>query len=162
MQVPGRGFRVTLFLVIAGITVYSFSRGNAFALIGVAAVALIAPEIVALFEWLWGKGREHVYDPGENDRLYTYDLVNIHMRMQGRIPWFVAREIGWALEIRDIAPHVARFDVTERDEIGEDGAVCLSEKGVLRLIAASRNRDARRFRLWFEREVMFAIRRANA
>lgn len=159
MKVPGRTFRVSLFAVLAALCVWGLLKGNAFAVLLVPSVALVVPEIVALFEWFWDKGREHAYDMGENERLYTYDTVNIHMRMQGKFPWFVAHEVGWALEIKDIRPAIEKFGVGERDEIGEDRALCLSEKGVLRLIDASRNPDARRFRLWFEREVMFAIRR---
>ena len=158
---PGRKFRVALFLVIAAVFVWRMANGSAFAVLLVPAVALIAPEIVALFGWFWDKGREHVYDMGENDAIYTYDLVNIHMRMQDESPWFVAHEVGWALDIKEIRPTIERFGAGERGEIGKDRELCLSEKGVLRLIESSRNPDARRFRLWFERSVMFAIKRAR-
>lgn len=156
---PGRKFRVGLFLLIAVPCVWGLANGSAFAVLLVPSVALIAPEIVALFGWFWDKGREHAYEMGENDAIYTYDHVNIHMRMLGRFPWFVAHEIGWALDIKDIRPAIERFGAHERDEIGEDRELCLSEKGVLRLIESSRHPDARRFRLWFERSVMFAIKR---
>jgi len=91
--------------------------------------------------------------------LYTFDMVNIHMRMQGEFPWFLARDIGWALDIKDIRPAIEGFGAHERSEIGADSALCLSEKGVLRLINSSRHPQARRLRLWFERDVMFPIQR---
>lgn len=155
----GRKFRVAVFLPIAAVCIWGLARGSAFAVLLVPAVALIAPEIVALFGWFWRKGREHAYEMGENDAIYTYDLVNIHMRMQDDLPWFVAHEVGWALDIRDIRPVIDRFAADERGEIGRDRELCLSEKGVMRLIDSSRNPDARRFRLWFERSVMFQIKR---
>lgn len=54
---------------------------------------------------------------------------------------------------------VVRFGGGECGEIGCDRKLCLSEKGVTRQFDSSRNLDARRFRLWFERSVMFQIKR---
>ena len=79
---PGRKFRVTLFVLLAALCIWGLVGGSAFAVLLVPSVALVAPEIVALFEWFWKKGRQHAYDMGENDRLYTYDHVNIRQDMR--------------------------------------------------------------------------------
>lgn len=156
---PGRGIRVALFLPVFGWGAYNVAHGNAFAVVWLVSVVLITPEIVAFFGWIWNRGREHVYDESDYDVLYTFDMVDIHMRMEGEIPWFLARDIGWVFDIKDIRPTIERYGVGERGEIGEDGALCLSEKGVLRLASSLRHPRAPKFRLWFERDVMFPIRR---
>ena len=157
---PAPKLRMALFLCIMAAMLYSLVvGGNPFALLAAPAVALVAPEIVEIFPWLARKGREHVYEPGENDRMYTYGLVNIWMRMQGEIPWFVARDIANALRVEGIESRVEKFATSEKCIMEADGELCLSEKGVLRLASGTRTHDAPKFRLWFEREVMFPIRR---
>lgn len=157
---PAPKLRIALCVAILGWMLYDLVvHRSAFALVRAPAIALVAPELVEMFPWLWRKGRERYYDPGENDRMYTYGLVNIWMRMQGEVPWFVARDIANALRVDDIESRVEKFATSEKCVMEADGALCLSEKGVLRLASGTRTHDAPKFRLWFEREVMFPIRR---
>lgn len=159
---PAPKLRIALCVAILGWMFYDLIvHRSAFALVRAPAIALVAPEIVELFPWLWGRGRAHVYEPGENDRMYTYGLVNIWMRMQGEIPWFVARDIANALGVKNLDDAVEKMGTTEKLVFESDGALCLSEKGVIRLASSSRNPDAPKFRIWFEREVMFPIRKRS-
>lgn len=166
-QWPAPKLRIGLFVLIFAYMIYAlfngFATGDkgqmATAVFLAPSVALIAPELIEIFPWLWRKGHAHIYEPGENDRIYCYGLINIWMRMEGEIPWFVARDIGNALGVKNLANAVEKMGTTEKHLFEADGELCLSEKGVLRLASSSRSPDAPKFRLWFEREVMFPIRR---
>ena len=164
-SLPGRKYRIAAFSVVAGLCIVALvvSGPNQAVLtvivLCVPVVALIVPELFQLWEWWIGKAEAHAVQ--REERLYRFGYSDIRMRMVGERPWFAAADVGGALELADVRDETRHFDVTWCDVIGDGNELYLSEAGVMALAGRSRHPDARQFRIWFEREVMFPLNRAR-
>jgi hypothetical protein len=150
--------RIGVFAVIAVVALVSFSRGHIEQGLGlVPALLLISPEIMGSWGWLSRRWRARVYRTDDNERFYLYRLTNIRARDEGAMVWFVARHIGDALEMKDFDRALASLPAAHKRRFGGD--LFVSESGVLKLIEASRNPEAGKFKLFFTREIMFPIQK---
>jgi hypothetical protein len=162
-RMPGRAFRLTAFglvVCICALLLYFGGPSQAVLIIIVLCsplIALIAPEVVESWSWWVGKAEEHAVDRVE--RIFRFGYTDIRMLMVDENPWFAAADVGSALGFADIDQETRRFDVAKCNFLG--GELYLSEAGVTALIAYSRHRDTRSFKIWFEREVMFPLNRAR-
>ena len=164
-RLPGRKFRVTVFLLVAGFCAAAYAVAGPSTLVLIAIVmcapviALVVPELFELWEWWIGRAEAHAVQ--RDERIYRFGYADIRMRMAGRNPWFAAADVCGALGLADIREEIRYFDVTRCDVMGEGGEWYLSEAAVIALAERSRHPDARSFRIWFEREVMFPFERAR-
>lgn len=82
-------------------------------------------------------------------------------------PWFVAADIGAAVEHSDISKATAGYDADERGAKivrtlgGPQEMTCLSEAGVYRFLATARVPKAKPFQRWLFREVLPSIFRTG-
>ena len=164
-RLPGRKFRVTVFLLVTGTcaAIYAVAGPATPVLIAIVmcapVIALVVPELFQLWEWWIGKAEAHAVQ--RDERIYRFGYTDIRMLMAGKNPWFAAADVGDALGLADIREEIRYFDVTRCDVMGEGGERYLSEAAVIALAERSRHPDARSFRIWFEREVMFPLDRAR-
>jgi hypothetical protein len=154
-SVPGRKFRIAACaLIVPASWLLAGPVGLAWSSW---AVLLIAPEIVELWCWFVAKAEAHAVR--RDERIYRYGYTDIRMLMVGGNPWFAAADVGSALGLTDVDEETRHFDVAHCNFVG--GELYLSEAGVAILMGLSRHPDARSFRIWFEREVMFPLNRAR-
>lgn len=80
-------------------------------------------------------------------------------------PWFVAKDVCEALEIKDVRRAVERLDDDERsltplvDSIGKKQEMyVVNEPGLYSLILGSRKQEAKNFKRWITHEVIPSIR----
>lgn len=162
---PGRGFRLGVVAALFGFwALASFVAGpSQFLLIGIVlcvpAVALIVPELFALWEWYLEKSRELAYRTDE--RIYRFGYAQIRMLMDGPDPWFAAADIVRALGLENLEAEIRSYDAAKCRKLGKGGDLYLSGAAVQALGERSRHPDARSFRLWFTREVMFPFTSAG-
>ena len=79
-------------------------------------------------------------------------------------PWFVAKDICEALEIKNTTQAIGRLDEDERTmlNIGRQGNTnIINEYGLYNLILASRKKEAREFKRWITHEVIPSIRKSG-
>lgn len=82
-------------------------------------------------------------------------------------PWFVAKDVCQALDIRKYRDALSRLDEDERVSIlvdtlgGRQNMVAVNESGMYTLIFISRNPQAKPFRKWVTKEVLPALRKTG-
>lgn len=83
-------------------------------------------------------------------------------------PWFVARDVAEALDLRDHRTSVALLDEDERhtmpvaDNLGRlQETLIINEAGLYSMILRSRKLEARAFKRWVTHEVLPAIRKTG-
>ena len=161
MEVPGRPVRVTAAAIGVVVALVLFGKGlpggGLTALIP--SVILVVPELMDSWGWFVNLCRGHIYSADENERFYLYGMVNIRAREEGRTMWFVARHIGDALAIADLGRALGAVPATHKKKFGRD--LFISEDGVVKLADSLRSQEAGRFKLFFERQIMFAIQKAR-
>lgn len=89
---------------------------------------------------------------------------NVRVIMITNEPWFVAKDICDALEIKNITQAIQRLDTDERSmfNIGRQGEVnVINEYGVYTLVLGSRKPEAREFKRWITHEVLPSIRKTG-
>jgi hypothetical protein len=108
----------------------------------------------ALGRWIhW-----HAYHEWEG-KAYRYNRTHLRVYFDGDNPWFVAKDVLSVLGKTPETWRDARFAPAEygvipgRDEHG------FSPAGVLKLTHLSGHPEAAKFRLWFERAVVFTLNR---
>jgi len=153
------------FAVVAGICLFLLLAGGPsqpvliIVVLCTPALALIAPELVEFWSWFAGKAEQRAVQ--REERIFRFGYTDIRMLMVGQNPWFAADDIASALGLADLDHQVKHFDAHKCDVVGKENERYLSEAGVMTLIGRSRHPDARSFRIWFEREVMFPLKRAR-
>ena len=103
--------------------------------------------------------RKHAYEGDE--RVYKFGFVQLRMVMRHGRPWFAAHEVCGALGYEDVDEAIRHLAASEHEGIGGSRIPYLPEAAVDKLAARSRHPDAVRFRIWFERDVMYPIKRAR-
>lgn len=80
-------------------------------------------------------------------------------------PWFVAKDVCTALEVKNSRDAIARLDNDERGVVlidtpgGEQQMRAVNEAGLYVLVLSSRKPEARAFKRWVTHEVLPALRR---
>jgi hypothetical protein len=155
MEWPGRPLRVTIFALCAVGSVSLLVKGMAGGVFLTLGVILVVPEIMAFGPWLWQLGKRYLYQTDENERFYLYGLTKIRARTEGEKVWFLARNIGDALETSDLNRQLSKLPGAHKEKFGGD--LFISEDGIVPLCDALRNENSRKFKLYFEREIMSPI-----
>jgi prophage antirepressor-like protein len=105
------------------------------------------------------------------DIILTNNFQNFQVRtlMIDDEPWFIAKDIGDILKIKNISDAMKDFDDDEKSDIvlNYDGqisgkALILSESGLYSLIMRSRKPIAKPFQKWVTKEVLPSIRKTGA
>lgn len=83
-------------------------------------------------------------------------------------PWFVARDICFALGLGNVSQAVTKLDTYEKHTLGigvisnDTPLIAVSESGLYTLVLGSRKQEAVEFRRWVTREVLPAIRKTGS
>lgn len=158
MDLPGRPIRIGVFAVCAagalGMFIEGHPRGG---VLLIPAVVLVVPEIMGSWRWFVDLCKAHVFHTEDNERFYLYRLTDIRARDEGPMIWFLARHIGDALEMKNLDAALGSVEAAHKKRVGRD--LFVSEIGVGKLIEVSRNAEAGKFKLFFEREIMFPIKK---
>jgi hypothetical protein len=94
-------------------------------------------------------------------RVYRFGYIQVRMIMRHGRPWFTASDVCEALGYDDVPDAIRNLAAGEWEGVGGRQESYLSEGAVEKLARRSRHGDAARFGVWFERDVMFPIRRAR-
>lgn len=89
---------------------------------------------------------------------------NIRVVMITNEPWFVAKDICDALEIKNITQAIQRLDADERSmfNIGRQGVVnVINEYGVYSLVLGSRKQEAHEFKRWVTHDILPSVRKTG-
>lgn len=153
-------------LWLAGAVIFTISSGimawlgAVLVLAGVLLLFVNGPRfVVALFEDLGMFLRERAY--AGDVRVYRFGIVEVRMIMKRGVPWFSANAVCHALGYEDMDAAIRHLSAIRHQSKDGRTGLYLSETAVEKLAERSRHLDANRFRVWFEREVMFQIRRAR-
>ena len=112
------------------------------------------PSTYGWFKWLvWRKWQ---------GRYYAFYGRQIRIIMDGRTPWLVDKDVLAVIGEKPNKHLMRRFDATEYHSIPGTRMRGFSEKGALRLVESSRHTDARKFKLWMEREVFGPLHKRHA
>lgn len=83
-------------------------------------------------------------------------------------PWFIARDICFALGLGNVSQAVTKLDGYEKHTLGvgvisnDTPLIAVSESGLYTLVLGSRKQEAVEFRRWVTREVLPAIRKTGS
>ena len=89
---------------------------------------------------------------------------NVRVVDHRNAPWFIAKDICDALEVKNTAQALIRLDDDEKDVIlndtpgGTQETSVVNEPGMYSLVLSSRKKEAREFKRWITHEVIPAIR----
>lgn len=155
MNWPTRPVRLTIFAFCAVGAVGLLVKGMPGGVLLVPGAILIVPEIMGFWGWLWRLGKAYVYQTEDNERFYLYGLYKIRARTEGAKVWFLARHIGDALAIADLNRQLGKLTAKQKEKFGGD--LFISEDGIAPLCDALRSENGRKFKLYFEREIMSPI-----
>jgi hypothetical protein len=99
--------------------------------------------------------------------VFEFQSNSVRIVMIDGDPWFVARDLCEALNLRDTSKACARLDVDEKlirtlVVSGQNReVVIISESGMYRLVFRSRKPEAQAFRKWVTSEVLPSIRKTG-
>ena len=102
-----------------------------------------------------------------DDKVFAFDDAMVRVVMVRGEPWFVASDVGRALELQNVRASIADFDDDEKGVNtiytlgGEQTVAILSEPGLYRLIVLSRAPRAKQFQRWIYHDVLPQIRKTG-
>lgn len=102
-----------------------------------------------------------IQETNKNVQLFHHvQFGNLRVIQQNNEPWFVARDVCDALEVKNPSDAIKRLDNDERARLnlGRQGeANIISFPGLLSLILGSRKKEAREYKRWVTHEVLPSI-----
>lgn len=113
---------------------------------------------------------EHLTSPASeaSAQVFQFGGQNIRVVMLGGEPWFVAKDVGYVLQLGNTRSTVALLDDDEKgvhsmDTLGgKQKTQIVNEGGLYSLILRSRKPTAHKFKKWVTKEVLPSIRRTGS
>ena len=103
----------------------------------------------------------NAYEPWEG-KFYRYERTHLRVHFDGDDAWFVADDVLSVLGKQRGSWLDSRFGAAEYRRIPARTEMGFTPEAVLKLIDMSTHPEARKFRLWFERAVVFTLDRKKA
>jgi len=99
---------------------------------------------------------------------FDYNSKKIRIALVDGEPWFVAKDICAALEIKDVSDAIGRLDEDEKGKVliptpgGNQEVLSVNEPGFYSLVSGSRKVEAKSFQRWVNHEVLPSIRQTGS
>lgn len=120
--------------------------------------AMFARPMVEVFPGLARLAHGQVFGPWEG-KYYRYNRTHLRVHADGDRVWFVAADVLAVLD-KKVEPWLdTRFTPEEYGTIPGRREKGFSPAGVVKLTRISEHPEAAKFRLWFERAVVFTLHR---
>lgn len=163
--------RLNLFLRFACCAAVTWMLWEICARIGYPALGLViaAPlwgvffckPLVEIFPAIARSANRTAMQPWEG-KYYRYEETHLRMYFAGDDAWFVADDILAAVGKKRERWMEARFEPGEYQVIPGRSEMGFTPEAVLKFLDMSELPEARKFRLWFERAVVFTLQRKQA
>ena len=134
-----------------------------FAVAGAVAVLVWTFDVPEYLFWAYYKAKKKVEGVEHSGRHDWYEFHGTTIRVffdERRNPWMAVKEIAHILKLGEVPEAFRGYRASEfgMQAFAQD-EYCLSESGLRRLLKSSQHPEAHPMLLWFERNVLFPLKR---
>ena len=122
---------------------------------------MLAKPILEFFPVLERMAHRSAFQEWEG-KYYKYGLIHLRVYFDGDDAWFNAQDVLAVLDKTAASWSDTRFTPQEYGSIPGRGEMGFSPAGVIKLTHLSGHAEAPKFRLWFERAVIYTLERKSA